>query len=192
MPPVVLKPRTTQRTLWLIKWGVVTLLVLLPFLMPLFGKLGPAMAQMLLALCVLWLVVALPIGVWIVLYHRSLVAEIMAEEVRLSKGVLTKKRITVPIAQIASVDVSSGLLERIFRLQRLRIFTSESGGSNRPALVLHGLNDAESLGDMILGGIPDFEETLRSAGTRGKHNDHALLEQILAEVRELRREWNRK
>ena len=191
MPPVVLKPKSAQRTLWLTQWGIVTLLVLLPFLLPLFGDPGQAMAQMLIAVCVLWLVLALPTGVWIFFYYRSLNAEISADEIRLWKGVFTKKQVTVPIAQIASVDVSGGLFERLFGLQRLRIFSTEGGIGTRPALVLFGLTNAESISGMILGSGSSFADTLQAAEQTGEQADRATLETILSEIRALRKELNR-
>ncbi len=190
MPPFVLRPRTQQRTLWLAEWGAITLIVLLPLIWPLFASRRLEVAQMLEAMIVLWLLITLPIGVWILLYYRSLAAEITENEVVLRKGVITRKTVSVPIDQIVTVDASSGLLERLFGLQRIRVFTAENRGGwiGRPALTLYGVGKTDALGDRLLKGGPDFEGVLQAARTGGVGGDRALFDQILKEIRELRRE----
>lgn len=181
----ILRPSPFLRTLWIIEWALVTLLFLLPFIAPWLTSTRSEVVSMTGGTILLWLLVALPVGIWIPLYHRSHEVEINEWEVRQYRGVVSKKSIVIPLANINTIQVSSGPFERLFGLERLRIFTSDPQVSafRRPVMVIPGMTDAEAVGELLLRGAPQFADAL----SRAKGSDRELLETLLNEVRSLRR-----
>jgi membrane protein YdbS with pleckstrin-like domain len=193
MSEAELRPDKRLRTLWLTQWAVATLVVLLPFLLPMLGTSRSAVADMLGGTVVLWLILALPVGLWIPFYFRSLSVELNNAELKQNRGVLNRKTVLVPLSRIVSVSIHSGPLERLFRLERLKIYTEDqpAGPVRRPTVTLPGLVDAQSFGRLLLGSDSSFGDALQAAKDSTSGSPQEMLRTLLAEVRQLREEVRR-
>ncbi len=70
--------------------------------------------------------------IWARLKYSSWRYELTENAIRIEKGVITKKYISIPYQRVQNVDIYRGILARIFRLSDLHIQTAGySGGSGK-------------------------------------------------------------
>ena len=101
------------------------------------------------------LIIALILAfIWAKLTYHFYRYELTEEGFRKELGVIIKKYVTIPYERIQNVNIERSLLERIFGLSALKIFTAGSGGSGRFGAegLLPGLsrNTAEDLRNQLV------------------------------------------
>jgi len=92
--------------------------------------------------------------IWAKLTYHFYRYELTEEGFRKEFGVIIKKYVTIPYERIQNVNIERNILERIFGLSALKIFTAGSGGSGRFGSegLLPGLsrNTAEELRNQLV------------------------------------------
>ena len=95
-----------------------------------------------------------------VLYWLRYVFYLSEQELRLEYGVLIRKQRYIPFERIQSVQISAGILQRLFGLVKVQVETA--GGGNKAEFVLAALSKqkAEALREILQAGgnIPDQAE----------------------------------
>ena len=108
-----------------------------------------------LALLVAWGIVALGFGCfawnWPALHHRHLRYRVDASGVRIRRGVLWRKIISIPTTRVQHTDVTQGPVQRSFGLATLTVHTAGTQGAS---IALSGLSHevARRLRDHLLPG----------------------------------------
>ena len=114
----------------------------------------------------LW-VALLVMGVWILLFVVQLVFiykgfkykgfAIRERDLTYKRGWLFKKQVTVPFKRIQHVDIKQGVIERMYGLAKLNVYTA---GGNASDLSVPGLllNDAKQYKSFILGVLEADDE----------------------------------
>ena len=188
MSPLELRPEPAQRTAWIVQLVLVTLLALLLFMTPLVAAKSPQDTLALSTLLGVILLLALFVLAWIPLYHRSLHYEIDDTEIRVSKGVVWRSRVTVPYTKVTNVDLTQGPLERMFGIGRVKVQTAGYGGKQgqRAEQALVGLRDFNRIRDLIMERIaahnraPGMERKEASAPVVAGATMEKMLEELTA------------
>jgi membrane protein YdbS with pleckstrin-like domain len=166
MKAINIIPEKEQKTLWFIAWGipfalgVVICLVLLIFVdkLPVMLSLGG------------WLILMLPIAIYIPAYYRSLEYIIDTDDIRIISGVFWKKRITIPYPKITNIDITQGPVQRMYNVGIIHIQTAGAGGPQG------------AQAEMILVGIKDLEGLKSTIMERFRSNSGARVEEVKKEV----------
>jgi len=115
-----------------------------------------------------WFLLAIPIVVVLfvaygILYWLRYVFYISGQELRLEYGVLLRKNRYIPFERIQTVQISSGILQRLFGLVKVQVETA--GGGSKAEFVLPALsrNKAEELQNILEAGGKHVEETEEEA-----------------------------
>jgi len=97
----------------------------------------------------IWLVVG---PIWIRRYHASLRCDLTERNVVISKGLVFRKELTIPLDKIQDISIREGPLLTAFGLLQLRIETAgqSNTGTGKSDADLMGLIDARALRDRIL------------------------------------------
>ncbi|MEE9232936.1 MAG: PH domain-containing protein [Nitrospirales bacterium] len=189
MEPIVVKPEKDQKTLWLIIWGILFVPglvagVVLTIVLHYPGNLilGISSAG--------WLILMIPIWVWIPAFYRSLEYVIASDSIRANKGVFWKRRVTVPYEKITNLDVTQGPVQRMFSIGTLHVQTAGAGGTPgaRAELRLLGVRDLDRLKDTIMekvrGSSPAGGDELK--GKVVGETDSEIFRRMLEELRAIR------
>lgn len=148
MNAIKLKPEKEQKTLWIISWAVtfiIGMLVwivlsltvhLLAFLITAFG----------------WLVIMIPILVWIPAAFRVLEYSIDDDGVKMKGGLVWKKFVTVPYPKITNVDITQGPLQRKYDIGTVHVQTAGSAGKQgeKAELRMYGIRELERVRKVII------------------------------------------
>ncbi|KPV58153.1 hypothetical protein QJ48_18075 [Paenibacillus sp. A3] len=130
-------------SLQIVKGLIVPLIVILLSKHSRSGSDGPLYFQ------VGWSLVAL-VGsiVWGLLYWRWFRYEVSDEQLKVTQGVFVQKKTFIPLERIQSVDVTEGVLHRLFGLVRVEVQTA---GGRKPEAVFPALarGDASRLRSML-------------------------------------------
>ncbi|MCP1312482.1 PH domain-containing protein [Paenibacillus tyrfis] len=130
-------------SLQIVKGLIVPLIVILLSKHSRSGSDGPLYFQ------VGWSLVAL-VGsiVWGLLYWRRFRYEVSDEQLKVTQGVFVQKKTFIPLERIQSVDVTEGVLHRLFGLVRVEVQTA---GGRKPEAVFSALarGDASRLRSML-------------------------------------------
>lgn len=187
MQPIVVKPEQGQKTIWLIGWTIwfAPVCVLWLALMLAVHPLG-------FGLCLLgWLVLMVPIGLWIPAFHRSLEYVIEADCVRGRKGVFWTRHVAVPYTKITNVDVTQGPVQRMFNIGTVHAQTAGAGGEQgaRAELSMLGVRDLDGLKDTIMqrvkGLTPSRTDEVKETVIEESHSQ--LSRDVLEELRAIRK-----
>lgn len=186
MEEIVLRPEREQRTLWFIGWAIPFILGLVLWLV-----LSITVHKLIFSLCIAgWLIIMLPILLWIPAFYRSLEYEICSDAVKMRKGVVWKKRVTVPYTKITNVDVTQGPLERAFNIGTIHVQTAGAGGmqGEKAELTLLGLRDFNGLKDTIMERVGSLtfsrSEEIKKEMMQG--SDSEILRRMLKELTTIR------
>ncbi len=148
MEPILVKPEKEQKTLWFVGWGIPFILGLALWVVLLF-----TVDKLIFGLCVVgWLILMMPILLWMPAFYRSLEYVIDIDCVRMKKGVFWRKRVTVPYPKITNVDVTQGPVQRMFNIGTMHVQTAGAGGpqGRQAELKLLGVRDLDGLRDTIM------------------------------------------
>ena len=148
MEPIVLTPEREQRTMWFIAWGIVFVLGLALWIVLLF-----AVDILIFSLCTVgWLILMVPILLWLRLFYKSLEYVIDSDSIKKKEGVFWRKRVTVPYTKVTNVDVTQGPVQRRFNLGTIHVQTAGAGGPQgaKAELAMLGVRDFEGLKNTIM------------------------------------------
>ena len=149
MEPILVKPEKEQKTLWFVGWAIPFILGLALWVILLLFTID----KLFFGLCAVgWLILMMPILLWMPAFYRSLEYVIDIDCVRMKKGVFWRKRVTVPYPKITNVDVTQGPVQRMFNIGIIRVQTAGAGGAQgaKAELRLLGVRDLEGLKDTIM------------------------------------------
>ena len=149
MEPILVKPEKEQKTLWFVGWAIPFILGLALWVILLLFTVD----KLIFGLCAVgWLILMMPILLWMPAFYRSLEYVIDIDCVRMKKGVFWRKRVTVPYPKITNVDVTQGPVQRMFNIGIIRVQTAGAGGAQgaKAELRLLGVRDLEGLKDTIM------------------------------------------
>ena len=178
------KPQSQMRTLWLICWAIpffIGLAILLPLL--LFAE-GEAFVIFVLIL-VGWLLIMVPVAIWIPAYYRSLQYAIEPAAIKAKGGVFWKRQVTVPMSKITHIDITQGPLQRAFNLATIHVQTAGAGGQEggRAELRLLGMGRSEQIKETIMQCVRQ-DDIPRPATREGHATD--VFGSMLAELSAIR------
>ena len=156
MKPIVVKPEKEQKTLWFVGWAVpfvlgLALWVILPLTIDKLIKYNRG--GNLFGLCVIgWLILMVPILLWIPAFYRSLEYTVDSDSVKMKKGVFWRKHVIVPYTKITNIDVTQGPIQRMLNIGTIYIQTAGAGGTQgaQAELTLLGVRDLQGLKDTIM------------------------------------------
>ena len=148
MEPILVKPEKELKTLWFVGWAVPFVLGLALWVILLFTT-----DKLIFGLCVVgWLVLMVPILLWIPAFYRSLEYIVDSDSVKMKKGVFWRKHVIVPYPKITNVDVTQGPVQRMLNIGTIHVQTAGAGGTQgaQAELTLLGVRDLEGLKDTIM------------------------------------------
>jgi putative membrane protein len=122
---------------FIVKFGRETILPLIPLLLS--TALNEDIAPWVIP-AILVIYVAAFIAMGILSWYRF-VYRIEDRTIRVEQGVFIRKRLSIPRDRVHSVDMSAGVVQRLFGVRKLVI---ETAGSRRPEVVLSAVTEAES------------------------------------------------
>ena len=136
-----LKPETKLKTLWYLTWavlffpGIVLLIILFFFVDKLI--IGIYFA------C--WIAVFIPILFWIPKAYRVVEYFIDDDSIKMQARVVWKKNVTVPYAKITNIDITSGPIQRKFKVGTVHVQTAGYGGQQgqKAELKINGVKETE-------------------------------------------------
>lgn len=149
---------------WALKVVLVPLLLWIPVLLvalepALSGRPNPVALAVASGLGAALLVAAY---VWASLYHRLYRWDLGEEQLRVWRGILFRRRITVPYMRVQNVNVVRGPLLLLFRLSGVEVETAGQKGwtySLYPTEgYLPGLPDGETVADLIVDRVRGAQE----------------------------------
>lgn len=96
---------------------------------------------------------------WVRLFYNSYLYELTEEAIKIEKGVIWKKYISIPYKRIQNIDIQRGLLARILKLSELHIQTAGYTGYITTEGKLVGLlpETAEKLRDELINKTKKYE-----------------------------------
>jgi hypothetical protein len=148
MKPIVVKPEKEQETLWFIVWAIPFVLGLILWVVLLL-----TIDKFIFGLCVVgWLILMVPILLWIPAFYRSLEYVVDSDSVKSKKGVFWRERVIVPYTKITNIDVTQGPIQRMLNIGTIYIQTAGAGGTQgaQAELTLLGVRDLQGLKDTIM------------------------------------------
>jgi hypothetical protein len=156
MEAIFVKPEKEQKTLWFVGWAVpfvlgLALWVILPLTIDKLIKYNRG--GNLFGLCVIgWLILMVPILLWIPAFYNSLEYIIDSDTVTMRKGVFWRERVIVPYTKITNIDVTQGPIQRILNIGTIHVQTAGAGGAQgaQAELKLLGIRDTDGLKDAIM------------------------------------------
>ncbi len=182
MESIVIKPEKEQRTMWYMGWaipfvlGLTLLVVLLLVVDKLIYGLG----------VIAWLILMLPILLYIPAFYKSLEYIIDSDSVKMRKGVFWRKRVTAPFTKITNIDVTQGPVQRIFKIGTVHVQTAGSGGATgaQAELLFLGINDTEGLKDTIMKRVRGYSisEPTETRQEVAQESDSEIFRQMLNEL----------
>ena len=111
-----------------------------------------------------WLILAIPILLILfiaygILYWLRYVFYISGQELRVEYGVLVRKKRYIPFERIQTVQISAGILQRLFSLVKVQVETA--GGGSKAEFVLAALSrdKAAELQQILQAGVKHVEGT---------------------------------
>jgi hypothetical protein len=148
MEAIFVKPEKEQKTLWFVGWAVPFVLGLALWVILLL-----TIDKLIFGLCVVgWLILMVPILLWIPAFYRSLEYIVDSDSVKMKKGVFWREHVIVPYPKITNVDVTQGPVQRMLNIGTIYVQTAGAGGTQgaQAELTLLGVRDLEGLKDTIM------------------------------------------
>jgi membrane protein YdbS with pleckstrin-like domain len=195
MEAVTFKPDKQLNSFWLTIWAFAMAACIVISLVPLFVVLGvetdfPGAVFSMISVIV-FLVVGLPIAMWIPAFYRSLEYTIGGDSVKAKTGVFWKRHVTIPFSKVTNVDVTQGPLQRRFGLGTIHVQTAGAGGQQGGVaeLRIYGVGDVDRIKETILSRVSGHagRGASRRVGEPSTRSDSELLGDILSELITIRR-----
>ncbi|MFQ5799805.1 MAG: PH domain-containing protein [Bacteroidota bacterium] len=189
MESIVVKPEKEQKTLWVFFWSISFFLGMVPGVVLTIILEYPG--NLVLGLSTVgWIVVTVPILLWIPAFYTSLEYVIDSDTIKAKKGVFWKKRVTVPYTKITNTDITQGPVQRMFNIGTIHVQTAGAGGAQgaHAELKLLGVRDLDGLKDTIMekvrGPILSRREEVKKEVV--EENDSEILRRMLEELAAIR------
>lgn len=189
MDTVKLKPEKELKTLWIITWvvllvlGIIFLAVLsIEFTIRIVG-----------ASILGWIVIMIPVIIWIPAAFRALEYYIDDEGVKMKGGVVWKKHVTVPYSKITNVDITQGPLQRYCNIGTIHVQTAGAGGKQgeKAELKINGIRKLEEVRNVIIEKVKDSTYLVarreESEGENMSMSKVSIFEDILQELKEIKK-----
>lgn len=194
MESIVIKPEKEQRTMWFIGWAIPFVIgfTLLVFFLLVVDKLIFGLGIGIVA----WLIIMLPILLYIPAFYKSLEYIIDGDSVKMRKGVFWRKRVTVPFTKITNIDVTQGPVQRIFKMVTVHVQTAGAGGTtgSQAEVQFLGIRDTEGLKDTIMKRVRGYSisepEEARKEVVR--ESDSEIFRQMLKELNAIHKALEKK
>lgn len=194
MESIVIKPEKEQRTMWFIGWAIPFVIgfTLLVFFLLVVDKLIFGLGIGIVA----WLIIMLPILLYIPAFYKSLEYIIDGDSVKMRKGVFWRKRVTVPFTKITNIDVTQGPVQRIFKIGTVQVQTAGAGGTtgSQAEIQFLGIRDTEGLKDTIMKRVRGYSisepEEARKEVVR--ESDSEIFRQMLKELNAIHKALEKK
>lgn len=185
MEIITIKPEKALRSLWFVGWGIWFAIGMIVWLILIIVE------PIAFALCLVgWLIIMMPIALWLPAFWNSLEYSIESGCVKSKSGVFWKKRITVPYNKITNIDITQGPLQRAFGIGTIHVQTAGAGGQQgtRAEIRLLGISNLDQVKDTIMDGARGHEvsEPLRTR-IETPQSAPELLEQMLKELSAIRK-----
>jgi membrane protein YdbS with pleckstrin-like domain len=189
MKEISVTPDQGQRTVWMIHWSIWFFPILIGLLILMIIQ------PLVFGLCALgWVLLMLPLAVWLPAYFRSLEYTLADDAVRGRRGVLFKRFVSMPYHKITNVDITHGPLQRRYGVGYLHCQTAGAGGQQgaRAELKMEGIKDLEGVREIIMErikGVPAAQaETAPGAAAPRKAAAPVpdVMADVLAELRAIR------
>lgn len=186
MKPILVKPEKEQKTLWFVGWAISFVLGL-----ALWVILLVAIDKPIFSLCVVgWLILMVPILLWIPAFYRSLEYIVDSDAVKMKKGVFWRKRVTVPYPKITNVDVTQGPVQRMLNIGTIHVQTAGAGSTQaaQAELTLLGVMDLDGLKDTIMERVRNytFSGSQEVKKEIVEQSDSQILKHMLKELTAIR------
>jgi membrane protein YdbS with pleckstrin-like domain len=186
MKPILVKPEKEQKTLWFVGWAISFVFGLVLWII-----LIVAIDKPIFSLCVVgWLILMVPILLWIPAFYRSLEYIVDSDAVKMKKGVFWRKRVTVPYPKITNVDVTQGPVQRMLNIGTIHVQTAGAGSTQaaQAELTLLGVMDLEGLKDTIMERVKNYTFSGPQEVKKGiaEQSDSQILKHMLKELTAIR------
>ena len=186
MKPILVKPEKEQKTLWFVGWAIPFVLGLALWVILLLTIDKP-----IFSLCVVgWLILMVPILLWIPAFYRSLEYIVDSDAVKMKKGVFWRKRVTVPYSKITNVDVTQGPVQRMLNIGTIHVQTAGAGSTQaaQAELTLLGVMDLDGLKDTIMERVRNytFSGSQEVKKEIVEQSDSQILKHMLKELTAIR------
>ncbi len=193
-----LRPETDLLKYWRWHWAVWTIILCVPQFILALGL--PYPGSLILGIsCAVCVLIAIALRVYIPLYFDTLTYTIEDDLVMGTRGVLWKKRVTVPFRKITNIDVSQGPVQRLFDLGTIHVQTAGTAGPQGATaeLRIEGMKQFDELRDEILQLLRGFFQTSATSpaaaapdarSAAGSVPDHrgADMQAVVEELRAIR------
>ena len=190
-----LRPDSALLKYWRWHWAVWTIIVCVPQFILALGLPNPG--SLILGIsCGICVLIAIALRLYIPLYFDTLTYTIENDLVVGTRGVLWKKRVTVPFRKITNIDISQGPVQRMFDLGTIHVQTAGTAGPQgaMAELRIEGMKQFDALRDEILQLLRSFFQTPASgsvspapeAQPAGPGTPGADMQAVVEELRAIR------
>ncbi len=188
MEVIKLKPEKELKILWNITWAITLILGVIFWLILAFT----IDLWIIWILVFSWIVIMIPVIIWIPAAFRALEYYIDDEGVKMKGGVVWKKQVTVPYSKVTNVDVTQGPLQRYYNIGTIHVQTAGAGGKQgeKAELKINGIRELDKVRDTIIKKVKD--STYQSVRMPDSTEEIQLvkkvsvLEDILKELKEIK------
>jgi uncharacterized protein len=188
MDVLKIKPEKELKALWYISWAI----LLIIFILITVGFMFVAQPWLIVATISIWILISIPIIIWIPAAFRVLEYQIDDEGVKMKGGVVWKKHVTVPYSKITNVDITQGPVQRWFNIGTIHVQTAGAGGQQgqKAELKMNGIRELERIRDIIVKEVKGLTYTKGGEVTKREKvtvsDSESVFEDILKELKEIK------
>jgi DNA-binding XRE family transcriptional regulator/membrane protein YdbS with pleckstrin-like domain len=138
------------------------------------------------------LIVGIPtiiVMIWATLYVNSFEYEFTNQFIYVKSGVLTKNRVSIPFSRVQNINVTQGILDRLFNIHSIKIETAGSSGMNpnngmmRPEGYIPAIKDPSKIEQLIFKYIHKYtQDAPKSIEGRVFENNNIVFDEFIAYI----------
>lgn len=134
-----------------------------------------------ICMLVLSLIVIIVCNIWVSLYWKNYSFEFLNERVVIKRGVISKRKVSIPYERIQNVNIVKGVFERIFNVSNIQI---ETAGGARVEGTIQGILDPEPIEGFILRKVKAIQtgDALGDVFSRSKSTDPPLKVKMVLKI----------
>ncbi|MCK5077192.1 MAG: PH domain-containing protein [Calditrichia bacterium] len=183
MENYIIKPAIAQKKIWHLLW---VLYFMLGSLMVTFISLN-YFTGLIFYFAGIWIVMSFMLFFWISAFHNSLKCEVEVDTIRMQKGAIWNKKITIPAPKITNIDITQGPFQKRFGIGNIYIRTSGAQGSQSDLVIL-GVDELDEIRNSIMERA-SYEQIKQEVAAE---KDSEMLSRILKEVSKIRQTLEKK